>query len=154
MPHLHWKKESRSFWLWFNAKHNSLTVKRQGKVSIKHALNCTIAAKEPRRLFPVEENDFDSEESHYSDDSSEDDDAIENDDDDAIAIDDDDDDTMEDEDLGPKRKLGNRLVLLTKKKTWWENGMVSFTNRSAVACYLLEKSFDVFYMMKKGQSIL
>lgn len=31
---------SRSFWLRFNAKHSSLTIKRQGKVSINRALNC------------------------------------------------------------------------------------------------------------------
>ena len=64
-------------------------------------LPAAITAKEPKKcLFPIEENDSDSEESDYSDDSSEDDDAIE---------DDDDDDTMEYEDLGPKRML---------KKTW------------------------------------
>ena len=34
-------KLSRSFWLRFNAKHKSLTIKRQGKVSINRALNCT-----------------------------------------------------------------------------------------------------------------
>ena len=32
---------SRSFWLRFDAKHSSLTIKRQGNVSINRALNCT-----------------------------------------------------------------------------------------------------------------
>ncbi|XP_065640013.1 uncharacterized protein LOC136072675 [Hydra vulgaris] len=34
-------KLSRSFWLRFNAKHSSLTIKRQGSVSINRALNCS-----------------------------------------------------------------------------------------------------------------
>nr|XP_047137316.1 uncharacterized protein LOC124813827 [Hydra vulgaris] len=35
------RKLSRSFWLCFNAKHSSLTLKRQGRVSINRALNCS-----------------------------------------------------------------------------------------------------------------
>ena len=33
---------SRSFWLRFKAKHSSLTIKRQGKVSVNCAMNCTV----------------------------------------------------------------------------------------------------------------